>query len=536
MMREVHADIAVIGGGTGGVAAALAALRAGKRVVLTEQYAWLGGQFTSQAVPPDEHPWVEEFGVTASYRAFREAIRGVYRSAYPMTDRAHNDPRLNPGAGRVSKLCHEPRAAVTAIELLFAPYRSSGQLIVLQPYLPVGSTTDGDRVLAVQLARPGESAGVVVTAPYFLDATETGELLRLASVEYVTGAEAHADTGEPHAPAVADPLNHQAITYCFAIDHVDGDHTIDRPASYDFWRAYRPSFWGAPLLSWSAPDPRTLEPATRSFTPNRSGSVSDSADYQGRDGGDLDLWLFRRILAREHFTPGFFASDIVLVNWPQVDYFEAPVIDVPDAEWRLAEARQLSLSMLYWMQTEAPRPDGGAGWPGLRLRPDVVGTEDGLAQAPYVRESRRIVSEYRIVEQDLALDVRGERGAVRYDDSVGVGMYRIDLHPSTGGDNYIDVAASPFQLPLGALIPVRVQNLLPAAKNIGTTHITNGCYRLHPVEWNVGEVVGELAAQCLDLGVPPTAVRATPTLLGNFQRRLDAHGIERAWPHGVVGY
>jgi hypothetical protein len=35
--------------------------------------------------------------------------------------------------------------------------------------------------------------------------------------------------------------------------------------------------------------------------------------------------------------------------------------------------------MLYWMQTEAPGLDGGAGYRGLRLRPDVVGTEDGLA-------------------------------------------------------------------------------------------------------------------------------------------------------------
>jgi FAD-dependent oxidoreductase family protein len=38
-------------------------------VVLTQEYDWLGGQLTSQAVPPDEHTWVERFGVTASYRA-----------------------------------------------------------------------------------------------------------------------------------------------------------------------------------------------------------------------------------------------------------------------------------------------------------------------------------------------------------------------------------------------------------------------------------------------------------------------------------
>ena len=38
-------------------------------------------------------------------------------------------------------------------------------------------------------------------------------------------------------------------------------------------------------------------------------------------------------------------------------------------------------------------------------------------------------------------------------------------------DNYIDISSLPFQIPLGALIPERVENLLPACKNIGTTHI-----------------------------------------------------------------
>ena len=37
---------------------------AARSVVLTEEYDWLGGQLTSQAVPPDEHSWVEQFGVT----------------------------------------------------------------------------------------------------------------------------------------------------------------------------------------------------------------------------------------------------------------------------------------------------------------------------------------------------------------------------------------------------------------------------------------------------------------------------------------
>ncbi|GLY92223.1 FAD-dependent oxidoreductase [Actinoallomurus iriomotensis] len=532
---EIHTDALVVGGGLGGVAAALALLRAGSDVVLTEEYDWLGGQLTSQAVPPDEHPWVERLGVTASYRALRDGIRDYYRRHYPLTERARARPELNPGAGRVSRLCHEPRVAVAVIESMLAPYRGSGRLRVLQPYRPVGADVDADRVSAVTLAHRDTDARATVRARVVLDATETGELLPLTGTEYVTGFESRAETGEPSAPDEAQPQNMQAISVCFAVDHVDGDHTIERPATYDHWREYRPPFWGDRLLSWRAPTPRTLEPVERSFTPNPDEDPAEVLGDLQRPGGDMELWRFRRIAARRNFEDGAYASDITLVNWPMIDYFDGSIIDVPDAGRHVEAARELSRSMLYWMQTEAPRPDGGTGYPGLRLRGDVVGGADGLAQAPYVRESRRIRALRTVREQDIALAVRGDRGAVRYDDSVGIGMYRIDLHPSTGGDNYIDVGCSPFEIPLGALIPQRVDNLLAAAKNIGTTHITNGAYRLHPVEWNIGEAAGALAAFCLERDLPPHAVHEKDELLADYQSLLVRSGVELHWPP-VTGY
>ncbi|NUP37735.1 MAG: FAD-dependent oxidoreductase, partial [Streptomyces sp.] len=124
-------DILIVGGGLGGVAAALAACRAGRRVVLTEETDWIGGQLTAQAVPPDEHPWVERFGTTATYRALREGIRAYYRQWYPLRGEALGLTELNPGAGRVSKLCHEPRVALAVLEAMLAPHRASGLLTVL---------------------------------------------------------------------------------------------------------------------------------------------------------------------------------------------------------------------------------------------------------------------------------------------------------------------------------------------------------------------------------------------------------------------
>ena len=534
-MVELETDVLVVGGGLGGVAAALAAARSGRRVVLTEQYAWLGGQLTSQAVPPDEHRWVEQFGTTRSYRELREGIRRYYRQNYPLTQRARRWRELNPGAGAVSKLCHEPRVAVAVLEAMLAPYRSSGRLRVLQPYVPMAATVDGDRVTSVTVRQPDAGDEVVITAPYVLDATETGELLPPTGCEYVTGFESSAETGEPSAPDEPQPLNMQAVSVCFAVDHVDGNHTIDKPGSYDSWRTYQPDFWGAPLLSWVAPSTRSRRAERRIFDPNPDDDPQGIQADLSQEGGDVNLWTFRRIAARKNFVDGSYDSDITLVNWPMIDYFVGPVIEVPDAAHHLAQARELSLSFLYWMQTEAPRPDGGTGFRGLRLRSDVTGSHDGLAMAPYIRESRRIQAQYTIVEQDLSLAVRGQRGAVTYPDSVGIGMYRIDLHPSTGGDNYIDIGASPFQIPLGALLPRRLTNLVAASKNIGTTHITNGCYRLHPVEWNVGEVAGMLAAHCLSSGKQPTQVRTEAEEPRIFQQLLVADGIELAWPQ-VAGY
>jgi hypothetical protein len=88
------------------------------------------------------------------------------------------------------------------------------------------------------------------------------------------------------------------------------------------------------------------------------------------------------------------------------------------------------------------------------------------------------------------------------------------------------------QIALGSLIPVRVDNLLPACKNLGVTSVVNGATRLHPVEWNIGEVAGALAAWCGMKNLSPRQVRNTPRHLADFQRELVKHGIELDWPAG----
>ena len=229
--NEFSADVVIAGGGVGGCAAALSALRKNLRVVMTEETDWIGGQITQQGVPPDEHRWIESFGSTRSYREFRNAIRDYYRKNYPLTEAARARWNLNPGDGGVSKICHEPRVALAVLQNLFAPYLSSRQLILLLEHKVTGADVDGDKVRALKVRSLHTGNERTLPAPYFIDATELGDLLPLTKTEFVTGAESKKDTGELHAPEKAAPQNQQAFTVCFALDYVAGEnHTIEKLA------------------------------------------------------------------------------------------------------------------------------------------------------------------------------------------------------------------------------------------------------------------------------------------------------------------
>lgn len=518
--RELTADVAIIGAGTGGCAAALGALRNGARVIMTEETDWVGGQLTSQAVPPDENPWIENFGGTRLYRDYRNAVRDYYRRNFPLKASIRQRSVFNPGGGSVSALTHEPPVSLAVIEQLLSPWLSSGQLILFLRHRPEAADVQGDRIRSVRL-KDLESGGTrTITAPFFIDATEQGDLLPLTKTEFVTGFESRKETTEPSAPEVAQPANIQSFTVCFAASyHAGEDHTIDKPDEYEFWRNYvpqlKPKNWPGKLLSWEMTHPITLEKREVKFDPTE----------EQRESGPLNLWLYRRIRTKSHFE-GNQGADISLINWPQNDYWLGNLHGVSEEEAarNLKRAKNLSLSLLYWMQTDQ-------GWKGLRIRPDQTGTSDGLAKYPYIRESRRIKAEFTVLEQHVAAKARAPiTTAEEFPDSVGIGSYRIDLHPSSGGDNYIDVSSLPFQIPMGALIPRRIDNLLAASKNIGVTHITNGCYRLHPVEWNIGESAGVLAAQSLQLKQSPRAIRNNEKLRKELQAKLMEQGIEIAWP------
>ena len=140
----------------------------------------------------------------------------------------------------------------------------------------------------------------------------------------------------------------------------------------------------------------------------------------------------------------------------------------------------------------------------MKLRPDIMGTADGLSKYPYIRESRRMVASGRVIEQDIVDEYWPGPRARWFDDSIGIGFYMVDIHPCGANERGRMMMPKPFQIPLAdaaaASTPV---NFLPAGKNIGVTHLTNGAFRLHPIEWMVGEAAGTVASLAIAKGAVP---------------------------------
>ena len=426
---------------------------------------------------------------------------------------------LNPGSSWVTRLAFEPRVGLRALETLLAPQVDAGLLQVFLRTKAVATSVQGDRVVSLTAVNLDDGSTTRFEFEYVLDATELGDLLPMTGTEYVVGAESIGDTGEPHAqPQEAKVHCVQSCTYTFAMEGRPSgeDHRIPKPDRYDHYRHAQPYSLRIHVHGGEI-----------------YGEESGWLDYhlfQDTGGTKGPLWKYRRLVDAGQF-PGRYDHDITMFNWPGNDYRDRPLVDqaLENLAFALQDAKRVSLGFAYWLQSDVPNPDGPAGFPNILLRPDVMGSIDGLSKHPYVRESRRIKAIKTIVEQDVAVEHQKGPRAAHFDDSVGVGWYPIDIHQVSEDEVGTSTRTRPFQIPLGALIPARVENLIAANKNIGTTHITSGCYRLHPVEWNIGEAAGALAAYASQTGRPPKEVHGDRELLRSFQRELIVEGVPLCW-------
>lgn len=499
-------EILICGGGLGGVAAAMAAAASGARVCLLEETEWLGGQATSQGVSaPDEHSWIESFGGTRTYQEFRAAIRDHYApKMHPPED---DEIPLNPGNCWVSALAFEPRVAVGVIGAILEPYCLDGRLQIMRRTKAYACHRAEDRIVSVDAMNLESGVGTRFLVRHVIDATEMGDLLPLAGLPYRLGAESQDETGEPHAPQAASRTCVQGCTYPFILEKSPTvEEPCPAPVGYARFRDEQPY-------------------SLRINIHGKADSWRQYAMFEQLPGTCGSVWEYRRLIAGDQFLEP--RNDLSMINWPGNDYFSRSLLDLEAEELAeaLQEAKRLSLGLAHWFQTEVPPPAGQS----LSLRTDLMGTSDGLSKFPYIREARRIIPLKTIVEQNVRADQHEGVRSQAHEDAVGIGHYALDVHDTCDGAPGYYVATKPFQIPLGALIPAGLDNFLAGGKNFGVTHITNGCYRLHPVEWNVGEVAGLLAAFSLETALAPAQIWADELQRRRFQMRCLKQGIPGSW-------
>ncbi|WP_338692928.1 FAD-dependent oxidoreductase [Streptomyces sp. Q6] len=491
---RLEADVVVAGSGLGAVAAALAAARTGRTVVLASPKRRLGGQATTQLVPAlDEHPHVETGGVSRSYRTFRTLIRARYGGV------------ANPGGGWVSRLCFEPAAAEEALEEMLAPHIAGNRLTVLRAVTPVAVHQDGDRITALDL-RAADGRAITVAGRVFCDATEAGDLLPLTGTPWVCGSEGRDAFGESLAlPGAEQPQAVQSCTVGFVVERLaDGEEPPPvgpAPEGYEHWRDTQPF---------------TLDIAGWDDRAHRYRVFREGPD------GHLPFWTYRRL--RDADTLG--GRDAALINWAGNDYAGVSSLAAPAHVY--AEAKRLSAAFLHWLRTECPRDDGGTGHPEFVLAPHVTGTDDGYAEEPYLRESRRLRTARPIRQQDLEA-VPGRARARTFHDSGGLALYHMDLHSRVGHPRSAYAPTAPFQVPLSSLVAPRPGNLLAAAKNLAATQVAASAYRVHHGEWAVGEAAGALAAQVCARATDPATITGDRTELTLMQMQLTRFGVPIAW-------
>jgi len=573
--RTVDADLLIVGGSESAVAAAVQAADLGvQRIALVNDIEWLGGQFSAEAVGA-----VDEWTIYRSRRVnfprsglFLEVMRQI---------RAHNGRKygvVSPGNAYTALDTVEPRDAAGIFARLLEPYR--GQITYLWPYQPVAALRSGNRVEGFTFAHVSNAKRrLTVRARLTIDASDWGDAIRLSGARYSAGPDLRRRFGEENAPESlrgeeANEMN--PITFCFVLRDAGKPSVVSPPPDYDprkyqgsngnTMAAFRKAGW--PPGVWTSQSPIFVD-----------------TDYpEGMYSGNQSIYTFRRLVDRYHnrLPPG---SESLLMNWPVQDYplYRFPqrvvdelerlekgasrknIVDMTYAQRRVVfeDAKRHSLGFLYFLQTEghAAAGDSPQSFRYMELSAEF-GTPDRFPFKPYIREGLRLEALYMLREQDIKarhnVQATGESkfgdlgwARVMPPDNVFGFQFNIDFHP-TRRLFLQDDPKGPWMLvqtanrnwsthtdrggfPLRGLIPVEVDGLLGAGKNLGVSSIVSSAIRLHGQTMMAGQAAATAAWLCLREGIEPRTLAARWTLVRELQLKLASGARGRPgvllWPY-----
>lgn len=456
MIDQLNADVLVVGGGTGGVAAALQAARRGANTILVSEFTQLGGMLTSAGVSaPDGNELI----------AFQTGLWGAF-----LQELKRRHPK-GLDWGWVSFFTFDPRvgAEIFADWVLQQP-----KLQWISGYKPLEVLKHNHKITGVRFSE------FTVYAEITVDATELGDLLALGSVPYRWGWELQTEWEEPSAPIVANSL------------------TKSSPVQAPTWVAILQDF-GENAVSPEIPAPQVDNP--NQFVGAWEGYTPEQFLNYGRLPGGLMMinWPCRGNDYGENLDR--------LIQSPaqQQQFFQ--------------ESRWHTQSFVRFIQMELGRRYGLAvgTFPPQQPTNPINLLDTSFALHLYYRESRRLQGLTTIREQDI-LPMPGGNVAtlpINYTtgecDAIAIGNYPNDHHYTQGilpvKQKYLRWGGrwtgTPFTIPYRALIPQETDGLLVCEKNISVSHIANGATRLQPVVLGIGQAAGMAAALCVEYHCQP---------------------------------
>ena len=457
MVEQLQTEVLVVGGGTGGTAAAIQAARRGAKTVLVSELAWLGGMLTSAGVTaPDGN----------ELAAFQTGIWGEFLR------QVQQRQAIGVDHGWVSFFTYEPQigAAIFADWVAALP-----NLRWISGQIPLEVHRQGDRITGVRFA------DYEITATLTLDGTELGDLLALAEVPHAWGWEWRSQTQEPSAPVAPNDMTQQyavqAPTWVFVLQDFGEDK--------------------APAI----PDPAIASP--QSLLPQFKDTWTGYGITQFLNYGRLPGNRFMINWPKQGNDYGV-GLDRLLQPSTRQDFLQ-------EAYWH-------SQSYAHFLQEQLGNCYGLAvdTFPQI---PGYLGGKLGggaFALHPYYRESRRLQGLVTVGEQDILPIATGQVAALPIDaagqvEAIAIGNYANDHHypgfefalqPKSirWGGRW---TGTPFTLPYRCLIPAAIDGLLVCEKNISVSHIANGATRLQPLVLGIGQAAGMAAALCIEQNCSP---------------------------------
>lgn len=567
-------EVVVIGGTLGGVAAAAQAMKTGVTTCLIELTPWLGGQISSQGVSAIDESRAMRWqrNLAPSWEAFKALIKRqpVYLPSW--TGLPAQLPVAKTNSCWVGELCFTPRAGATAAEMWMreaaqrapdsrwatstafkgASFDASGRYVTavygvrripLDPaYVPTGrlsqeleqwyswSDDEAYNKIPIRLQPPPNRSMIVI------DATDTGELVGWANLPYRLGSDGQGFTGEVNAPPKDNPDCTQAYTYPFVLATLN-----DKNESLRALQTVEPALTKAEHRN---------EFDLEGFKFFNTGSVFNYRRIVSQRPGDSNVNITR---------PG----EMTLINWNKGNdwHFMDPPLVFTEEDIRLAGQRQdwlgglsteslnygeiHALMFAEWLiETEATKKLPLTLLTGVDA---PLGTQSGLSMVPYIREGRRILGRpaygqdsFMIVEADLREDMTGGRDFSPT--AVALTHYDIDIHGcryrswrptyEAAGASIKEFVVRPLQIPLEAMVPQGVDNVLIGGKSIAVSHIVNGVTRVHYGEWGVGSAAGATAGWLLRYSKPADLTPAQIVVTGQMpalQAFLVEQGLRFTW-------